>query len=311
LIGADLYGADLTLADSTITKADLTSVNLDGALMYGCKAGRARFIGAKLVQANLVSAWLFAAELSNADLSGADLSEAELVHASLANASLVGSKLDDADFHHADLTNADLSRASRVGSMFVNSRLDGARVYGTAVWGAYMDDRVSQRSLIITPAKEALAVTVDNIEMVQFVGLILGNRAIGRVLDQLTAKTVLILRRFTPTNKAALDALRDALRAEDFAAIIFDFEPPRTPDLSETIGLLAHMARFVVAEFSDAKSLPQELQNIVPDLPSVPVIPLIRVADIRQYSSADDLVRNLHHGLLSLPSAYFETSVVL
>ena len=49
----------------------------------------------------------------------------------------------------------------------------------------------------------------------------------------------------------------------------------RSRDTDETITLLARMARFIVADISDAKSVLQELRAIVPDLPSVPVQPII------------------------------------
>ena len=131
-----------------------------------------------------------------------------------------------------------------------------------------------QRNLVITPADEP-EITVDNIEVAQFIYLMLNNQKVRDVIDTITSKAVLILGRFTDERKAVLDALREELRNRDYLPILFDFEKPRTRDTDETITLLARMARFVIADISDAKAVLQELRAIVPDLPSVPVQPII------------------------------------
>ena len=129
-------------------------------------------------------------------------------------------------------------------------------------------------ALVITPENEP-EITVDNIEVAQFVYLLLYNQKIRDAIDTITSKAVLILGRFTDERKAVLDALREELRKRDYLPILFDFEKLRSRDTDEAITLLARMARFIVADISDAKSVLQELRTIVPDLPSVPVQPII------------------------------------
>lgn len=53
---------------------------------------------------------------------------------------------------------------------------------------------------------------MDNIEVAQFVFLILNNAKIRSVIDTITSKVVLILGRFSSKRKPVLDALRSQLR---------------------------------------------------------------------------------------------------
>src|SRR5205823_3199488 len=118
-------------------------------------------------------------------------------------------------------------------------------------------------------------ITVDNLNVAQFIYLLLNNKDIRTIIDTITSKVVLILGRFTDERKVVLDAIRDELRKNDYLPVLFDFEKPASRDITETISTLAHMARFVIADITDAKSIPQELKTIVPNLPSVPILPLI------------------------------------
>jgi hypothetical protein len=104
----------------------------------------------------------------------------------------------------------------------------------------------------------------------------LHNRKIRDIIDTLTSKVVLILGRFTPERKAVLDALREELRQHNYVPVLFDFEGPSSKDVVETVTLLARMARFIIADLTDAAMVRTELSLIVPDLPSVPVQPLLQ-----------------------------------
>ena len=99
--------------------------------------------------------------------------------------------------------------------------------------------------------------TVDNLKIAQFIYLLLNNEEISDVIDTIAKKAVLILGRFTPDRKAVLDALREALRTQGYLPILFDFDKPASRDITETVSTLAHLARFVIADITYAKSIPQ------------------------------------------------------
>jgi hypothetical protein len=118
-------------------------------------------------------------------------------------------------------------------------------------------------------------VQVDRLQLAQFLYLLLNNTEIRHVIDTITSKLVLILGRFTHGRKAVLDGLRIVLRERGYVPVLFDWDKPSNRDVTETVSILAHMAKFIIADITDARSAPQELMAIVPNLPSVPIQPLL------------------------------------
>src|SRR5262245_525797 len=274
LSAAAFTGANLGEAGADLSEANLSFADLSAANLGAANLSRANLSSAYLSGANLGSANLSAAELSDAHLGRAYLGAANLSEANLTRAKLGRAYLDSANLREANLTGAELWTATLVETDLTGADLTGCRVYGVSAWGLKLDSKTKQQNLIITREDEP-TVTVDNIEVAQFIYLMLNNQKVRDVIDTITSKAVLILGRFTAERKAVLDALREELRKRDYLPILFDFEVPATRNITETVTLLARMARFIVADITDAKSIPQELSVVVPDLPSVPVQPLL------------------------------------
>jgi uncharacterized protein YjbI with pentapeptide repeats len=233
----------------------------------------------RLRGAHLLGAVLQRADLHDADLNGAFLREANLYAANLRGsdlreAILVGANLCKADLTRADLTGAVLSSCSmNEGTIVQGAQFTGCNVYGIAAWGLIGDPQ-DQSNLVITLEGEA-QILVDNLAVAQFIYLLVNNATLRGVIDTITSKIVLMLGRFTPERKRVLDKLKANLHeASGYVPVIFDFTKPAQTTV-ETVTLLARMARFIIADMSDAKSVLQELQAIVPTSPSVTVQPII------------------------------------
>ncbi len=258
----DLSGANLQRA--TVLETILLRANFDGANLDGTCFSFSNLSGANLTDA---------IHIDRVIINGANLSKADLSNCSLGGVNFSECNLSKADLSSADLTGADLSRAILIETNMRKATLTGCSIFGISVWGVELEG-ATQGSLVITSAHEP-TITVDNLEVAQFIYLLLNNQKIREVIDTITSKVVLILGRFTPERKAVLDALRDELRERNYSPVLFDFEKPASRDITETVSTLAHLARFMIADITDAKSIPQELKTIVPNLPSVPVLPLI------------------------------------
>jgi uncharacterized protein YjbI with pentapeptide repeats len=267
----DLWKADLSAAN--FYKANLQKANLRFTHLNFASLSQADLRGAHLNQANLSTANLSQADLRGADLSEALLRAAALTKVDLRGARLIGTLLMDVDLTNANLMDADLKYANLVRTDLTDAILSGCWIYGISVWDTKLQG-TKQENLLITLSNRP-TVRVDNLKVAQFIYLLLDNQEIRDVIDTIAKKAVLILGRFTPERKAILEAIREMLRQKGYLPILFDFDKPASRDITETVSTLAHLSRFVIADITDAKSIPQELMMIVPNLPSVPVQPLI------------------------------------
>jgi hypothetical protein len=272
LSGADLRQADLWKAD--LWKADLSEADLGGASLMGASLSRAQLGGAHLMGAHLMGANLSGADLRGADLSDVDLREANLNEADLTGALLMGANLKRADLSRADLRQADLRGTSLIRTTIHKAKISGSLVYAIKILDL-KGEFEEQKDLIITPSKTSV-ITVDNIKVAQFIHLILNNEEIRDVINTLTSRSVLILGRFSiPERRSILDALRNKLREYDLLPIVFDFDRPTDKDFTETIKILAGLSLFVIADITNPKSSPLELQATVPDY-QIPFVPIIQ-----------------------------------
>ncbi|HUF68962.1 MAG TPA: pentapeptide repeat-containing protein [Longimicrobiales bacterium] len=320
LDGADLRGFDLAFINGIGGGTDFRDASLRHAKLCGCDCRCADFSGADLGDADLSDADLGGTDLSGSVLRSANLSRTSIgdfVGADLKRATLVSTRAASVDGSYSDLTGADLTGAtfSHVDlqhARFNDATIEGAtfsdcRVFGTAAWGL-RGSPAKQERLYVTPISADIrpptgpdlrqreeqydaALTVDIFELAPLVFAVLNRDRFSEVINTFTSKVVLILGRFTEPRMAVLQALRQQLAGLRYLPVVFDFASPWRRDLTETISTLAHLSRFVVADLTDAKSIPQELGRIVPFLPSVPVVPLIGGPDEEPYAMFEHFAR--------------------
>jgi hypothetical protein len=287
-----------------LSKSALSGANLSGANLSGVNLSGANLHPADLSDADLYRARLTRANLSEVDLSGANLR----------GANLSGAYLSEAHLSEADLSDADLTRSTLVKTHLTRTTLTDCSIYGISAWSLNLEG-AKQQNLNVSDEGEP-AIMVDNLEVAQFIYLLLNNEKIRDVIDTIGEKGVLILGRFTEERKRVLDAIRDRLRELGFVPMMFDFERPSQQDFDETIKTLAGLSRFIIADITNPKSSPLELQATMPDY-MVPFVPIIHedeepfamfqglqhkygewVLDVLEYDSAANLLEVLDEAVV-------------
>lgn len=337
LMGADLSYTVLTNANlraASLKSASLIHANLTAAIVelangekanfFGACLDRARFEGAQFREANFTNATLCNTDLTHTDLQSASFENAQLKNANLTyakfnranlrNTNLSYSNLNFVDFSESDLRGTELIGASLINTCVAKAKISGSSVYGINIWD--LEGEFEEQKDLIIESKSAQPITVDNIKVAQFIYLILNNAEIRGVINTLTSKSVLILGRFAlPERKEILDALRNKLREYNLLPIVFDFDRPADKDFTETIKTLAGISYFVIADVTNPKSSPLELQATVPDyqIPFVPIIqegesPFAMMVDLqkkypwvlptRSYDSIETLMSALKPGII-------------
>ena len=269
-------------------------------LLYDCDLTRetllielngADFANAVLINSDLRGQKLKGANFHEANLGGAKLDCADLTGANFCRTDLFDTKLPGAVLNNANLQGTQLAKTN-----FEGAHLIGCKIYGMSAWDLKMDG-AEQRDLIIryrymlegehAEGSNEDQITVDKLEVAQFIYLLLHNRKIRDATDTLTSKIILILGRFSEERKAVLDAIREELRIINRIPVMFDFDKPKSKDRTATVELLARIARFIIADLTDPSSVPHELATVVPLLRTTPVLP-IKLEGSSSYSMFDD-----------------------
>jgi hypothetical protein len=263
----------LNLSGNNLSGFNFSNANLYSTDFLETNLSRSDLSGSMLESAQLSYSNCENANFQNSNLFKAVLMECNMKSSNFRNCLMQRTDISGSDFSFSNLSGVDFGFSIIIGVNFFKADLSGCRIYGTSIWDINIED-TKQDEIIISPYSEPM-VTVESLRIGQFVNMMLEHGEIREMIDSIATKAVLILGRFTPKRKKILDFIRAELKKRNYLPIIFDTQPSDHRDLTETITTLAHMSRFIIVDISDPKSVPQELQAIIPGLPSVPVQPII------------------------------------
>lgn len=282
---ANLHGADLR--DANLSQASLVGANLCFANLTQANLGSAHLRGAYLSRVTLSLTNLSRADLRQARLDGAKLLGTDLSEVNLSDANLYTASLARVNLRRADLSRANLHRAQLERTDLTNATLTQCLVHGIALWNVQLEGAI-QENLIITP-EDGPTIAVDDLELAQFISLLLHHHKLRNGFNAMAERGVLLLGRFGGGGLGILQAVAAKLREARYLPIILNLDRPDDRTHWETVQTLAGLSRFIIADVS-GPSVPPELYATVLHfkIPFVPIVesgrePIAMAVDLFEY----------------------------
>jgi len=276
-------------------KDDYFSTTIENYDFHNCEMRQASLRDATFINcifdnvymhsSDLVGAYFQSCSFSNTGMRVSKIGSAKFLNCKFSYSDLSYCSAEETSFENSELINTRFENVSFVNCDFSNAIIDSCSVFGISSWDLCLADTV-QKNIIITRDDQPI-ISVDNLELAQFIYMLISNKRLRDIIDTITSKVVLILGNFSTERKKVLDEIREALRSYDLIPVIFDFVKPESRNISETVFTLAHISKFVIADISSPRSIPQELSTIIPRLSSVNFYPII-IENEREYGMFND-----------------------
>ena len=307
--GKHLGGLDLSncvLDGAELDRSDLRAVDLRGSSLRGTDLSLSNLGGAQCDRASFRDTRMFAVYAGECSFKGSTFR---------------GAKLDHGDFMQADFTAATL-----VNTNLEYARLDGAILKGTTIRGCnlghasltdskledaliadssapYVNAKririganVKQRELflghtvrVVSGGLYSRPIIANDLRMASFLGELERPDCLTHLINAGNDYLVLILGRFSKTGRGVLQTLERNVWARGRIPLVFDFEGPKRRMLVDAVRFFACLSQFIIVDLSSPRSVPFELQAVVPQL-AIPLVPLIRKGS-RPFAMFPDLSR--------------------
>jgi uncharacterized protein YjbI with pentapeptide repeats len=280
LDGAELERTDLRSADlrgSSFRRTDLSLSNLGGA----------QCDGASFHDTNLFAVYAGGCSFTGSTFRGAHLAEANLLQANFTDATFVNTDFERARLDRAVLKGTTIRACNLGHASFVDTRLEDTLIADCAA--PYVNAKririgadVEQRELFLGHTIRAVGaglysrrITASDLRMASFLGELEMPNCLTHLINAGNDYLVLILGRFSNEGRGVLQALERNVWSCGRIPLVFDFAGPTQRKLVDAVRFFACLSQFIIVDLSNPRSVPFELQAVVPQL-AIPLVPVIR-----------------------------------